>query len=310
LVTAFGERYDGNADVEFVDVGMFGTWGEWNLSGNSYSDCSTPIPDDSIIDDYVNMHLSAFPTTPLTMAMGQHAVTVYANANGVGWRGDCFGDWDMYGPGWSHMGVEYPAYLDSDPAAREAWETAPVAFEICYNLNSWLNTFAYGDTEFRATIDSGMAWHGSTVNLKYHDSLPDAYWPYVLEWQRKLGYRFVLDSISNVGAITPDNNVIITTNWTNAGVAPVYKGYRLAFRLRSASDAIAVTEITNANLKLWLPGEYQRLDTLVIADTASLDSYIIDVAILDVSADTAIIKLAIPGLRSDGWYPVSTLRIK
>ena len=309
LVTAFGERYDGNPDVEFVDVGMFGTWGEWNLAGNSYADCSTPIPDDSIIDDYVDMHLSAFPNTPLTMPMAQHAVTAYANTHGVGWRGDCFGDWDMFGT-WSHMGDEYPDYLDSDPAPRDAWETAPVAFEICYNLNSWLNTFGYGDTEFSATIDTGVAWHGSTVNLKYHDILPDAYWPYVLEWQRKLGYRFVLDSIRNVASVTPDNNVVLTTNWSNTGVAPVYRPYRLAFRIRAANDSVSVTKITPANLKTWLPGSYQRSDTIAVADTASLDSYFIDVAILDIVADTAIIKLAIPGLRSDGWYPVSTLRIK
>ena len=46
----------------------------------------------------------------------------YAVSRGAGWRGDCFGDYGMFGPGWNHM-VDVYEPAAQDPVIGNAWKT-------------------------------------------------------------------------------------------------------------------------------------------------------------------------------------------
>lgn len=310
LITDFGARYDGNEEIDFVDLGGFGTWGEWNLQGNSYSDCSTAIPDTTYLKQYVDWHVAAFPNTPLSMPMAQHTVTYYAMEQGVGWRGDCFGDWDMFGSGWSHMENEYPDFLSGDAVTDTAWRSGPVQLEVCNTITGWSNTFGYDTTVFRSTIDSALAYHASVVNLKYHDSVPDAYWPMLYDWQRKMGYRFALEEMQYVSEPDSGSTIQLASRWANNGVAPVYRPYRLAYRLRDSADAVWTQRVSTADLRDWLPGDHMILDELVLPDSVPPDGYFIDVAILNTETDSVVIKLATVGIRGDGWYEITPVEVQ
>ncbi len=58
-------RYDGHPDIDHVDLGTVGWWGEWHLSGCKYK-MPTPQNQKKIVDCY----LDAFKKTPVIMLIG------------------------------------------------------------------------------------------------------------------------------------------------------------------------------------------------------------------------------------------------
>ena len=203
-----------------------------------------------------------------------------------------------------------PAWLNGDARARDAWESGPVQLEICSSINNWDLVQGYGGAELQETIDSAVAWHGSVVNLKYLDSMPAAYWPYILQLQRRLGYRFVLNRIQNTAVVSAGDSVQVTSDWSNTGIAPVYRGYRLVYRIRSNAESVVSTKVSTVNLTTWLPGSYKLDEKIGVPIGAGKGVYNIDVGILAPVSDTTVIRLAIIGRRSDGWYTVSTLTVE
>ena len=308
LVAAFGERYDGHPRVDHVDIGGFGCWGEWNLAGESYSSCGKEVPSLDVLHQYVAWHLEAFPTTPLTIPENEAAY--YAIENGTGWRADCLGDWGMWGPNWNHMEDLYPAFLAGNPIAPEAWREGPIQFEICSSIDNWYSLYEYDEATVQATIDWSIEQHSSVINLKYLGSMPDEYWPLMLQWQRRLGFRFVLAELQHTAVSNPGSSVRVVSSWSNVGIAPVYRSYRVAYRLRDAVGSVAAVRVSGADLATWLPGEYQLDEHIALPVGMATGGYFLDVAVLDVWGDDPAIDLAIAGRRDDGWYPVSEVAVQ
>lgn len=310
LVVAFGERYNGHPRIDHVDIGGFGTWGEWNLAGDGYAACGKQVPPLDTLQQYVDWHLNAFPNTPLTIPVGAGEAGYYALENGAGWRGDCLGDWGMWSTTWNHMENEYPKFLNGNPISRDAWRQAPIQFEICNSIDNWYSRFGYRDEVVQATIDWSIEQHASVINLKYLSNMPDEYWPFMLQWQRRLGYRFVLGVLEHTVVSAPGSSVRMISSWANVGVAPVYRGYRVAYRLRDAGGSVAVMQVSKADLTTWLPGGHQLDEELALPVSMSAGSYFLEVAVLDVVEDNPAIQLGIDGRQDDGWYTVSGVTVQ
>lgn len=60
----------------------------------------------------------------------------------------------------------------------------------------------------------------------------------------------------------------------------------------------------------WLPGSHDVEDSLVVPADVVAGSYSLDVAILSEDGAAGHVQLAIDGVRSDLWYPVSTVTIE
>ena len=56
FLQALGERYDGRPDIEFLDIGSYGIWGEWHTKN--------PAPA-AVRKQIVDFYLQAFRKTPL-----------------------------------------------------------------------------------------------------------------------------------------------------------------------------------------------------------------------------------------------------
>jgi len=65
FIRRLGRRYDGHPDVDHVDLGSVGWWGEWHMSN---SKCEMPSLETrkKIVDAWID----AFPNTPLLMLIG------------------------------------------------------------------------------------------------------------------------------------------------------------------------------------------------------------------------------------------------
>src|SRR5262245_52783929 len=103
LIRAFGSRYAGSAAIDHVDIGSVGCWGEWNTACCQVVEafCKRHYPTEANQIAITDWYFRYFPETPLVMLVG--GPLKYAVSRGAGWRGDCFGDYGMFGPGWNHM---------------------------------------------------------------------------------------------------------------------------------------------------------------------------------------------------------------
>jgi hypothetical protein len=128
FIKRLGERYDGHPDIDHIDLGTVGWWGEWHMSG---SDGKMPKMETrkQIIDAY----LTAFEKTPILMLVGGKEWLTYATENGTGWRADCLGDMGGFSKTWCHMRIAYPQSV-KEQGIRGVWKKAPVAWETCWDM--------------------------------------------------------------------------------------------------------------------------------------------------------------------------------
>jgi hypothetical protein len=198
MITELAMRYDGHPDFEAVDLSIVGFWGEG--TGSSVLTQKTR-------EALVNAYTDNFKKTPLIMLLTDKKTNKYglSQAN-VGWRVDCIGDlgfWadDKSNPGWTHMYDYYPQGIINF-GMKNAWKTAPVSLEVCGTIKSWKGEkgscqYCQGYTidDVNYIIDETLKWHISSFNAK-SSGVPEEWRPLIDRWLKKMGYRFVLRSIS------------------------------------------------------------------------------------------------------------------
>ncbi len=320
LIKRLGERYDGHPDIDHVDLGSVGWWGEWHLSGSRT--CTLPTLENRkrIVDAY----LKAFRQTPLVMLIGGGECLKYAAERGTGWRADCLGDMGGFSRTWCHMRNGYPQYI-REGGIRDTWKTAPVAWETCWDMRKWVNE----GWSLRFIFNYALALHGSYVNNK-SAPLPEGadVRPELERFLRRLGYRLVLKGLAHPAKAKAGTNVELRMQWQNVGSAPCYRPYRLAYRLsgQGGYQKVLVSKITVSG---WLPGSVEVFtpeffkappdlppgpvakvaDTLSVPDDAPAGACVLSVAVVGQQAAEPVVRLGIKGRAADGWYPLSKIEV-
>ncbi len=293
MVRALGERYDGHPDLESVDMAIVGAWGE----GAGSALLSEPTRE-ALVDAYIE----SFKKTPLVMLLTDRKTNTYGLSKAhVGWRVDCLGDMGGFNPNWSHMQDYYPEGIINF-GMRDAWKKAPVTFEVCWVMQQWKNKG--WDVDY--IIDQSLKWHISSFNAK-SSPVPKEWWPNVNRWLKRMGYRFVLRRFTYPAVVEPNGKLSFTSWWENKGVAPCYKRFPLALRLRGARRT-AVLE-TDADIREWLPGDNLYDDAVFVPFDMPLGDYELDLAMLDPRTRKPKIRLAIEGRREDGWYRLGKIEV-
>lgn len=300
LMLDFGAKYNGHPAIDHIDVGWIGHWGEWHFTESEGYGSS--MPDYTTKKQYLDWMMEAFPDTMLIAQVNDTDMLKYGTENGMGWRADCFGDMK---DGWNHMDNMYPEHTQT-AGAQDVWMNAPVAFETCGWVEHWL-ILGYDVDEI---IDRGLNdFHMSVLNIKSRP-IPDEWEDEFEYFQKKMGYRLVLKRLVHMKYASPGETISFHSKWENKGVAPPYLDYPVIYRMRDASDETVSEWESDANIMEWLPGEYEIDDSFQIPDTIDYGEYSIDVSI-PATDDVipAYIKLAIEGLREDGWYSISSIDI-
>jgi hypothetical protein len=304
LLRAFGSRYGNSPDIDHIDIGSIGCWGEWNRAccQGVEAECRRLFPTEENQIKITDWYLAYFSGRPLIMLHGGQLK--YAVSRGAGWRADCFGDYGYFAPDWNHMVHAYSPVLE-DPAVAEAWKQAPVQMEVCGVMQDWYDK----QFDIDLILQKGLEWHVSVLNGK-SSPVPAAWRSRIDQFLKRVGYRFVLRELSHSPEVRAGGAVMLSSLWDNIGVAPMYHARPLAYRLRSADDRVVAQWTSSGELKRWLPGPPVRVnDTVTVPDGTPVGTYELDVAILDERGRSAAVDLAIGGKRVDRWYAVSRLRI-
>lgn len=320
FIQRLGAKYDGHPDLDHVDLGSIGWWGEWHLSRSKDAKLPTLDNRQKVVDAY----LAAFPKTPLLMLVNGGPCLKYATEHGTGWRADCLGDLGGAGRSWSHMRKGYPTWIQ-EAGVQDVWKQAPVAWETCWDLRKWV---AEG-WSLRYIFNYALACHASVINNK-SAPLPTekAAQAELRRFLRRLGYRFVLRELTHPAQAQAGATLSVSMQWQNVGSAPCYRPYRVAYRL-SDEHGTHRTLVSEVTVNRWLPGSVELFtaeffqepkdlppgELVPVADTVPLPAdlpsgrYTLSVGIVDPVSSSPSIALAIQGRNADGWYPLSTIQL-
>ncbi len=297
LLEELGKRYDGHPDLDLVDIGTVGHWGEWHMSGTE-----VPMPSLATRLAIIDAYLRAFPKTPKVMLIGDAEGMKHATEAGCGWRADCLGDWGGFSKNWCHMRNFYPQQIEKTNA-RDAWKRGPVAFESCWDMRRWKQE----EWDIRGTFDFALKYHASYLNNK-SASLPEGTRPEVERFIREMGYRLVLRRLAHPAAAQPGATITLTMTWENVGVAPPYHDYLLALRLSRGTDSSVF--FTKTSIRGWLPGTSERTESVKLSSRLKPGRYELALAAVDPVRKVPAVRLAIAGRTTEGWYPLSHIEIR
>lgn len=296
LIRALGARYDGHPDVDHVDIGSVGRWGEWHTSG-----LGLPMPETESMIRIVDAYLESFTRTPLVMNVDGGFALDYAISKGTGWRADCLGD--MREP-WSHMRVAYPSAI-REHGLGEIWKRAPVALETCWNMLHWREM----GWDVDSILNTALEWHVSVLNNKSFP-IPAGWETRIDEFQKKMGYRFALRRMEHPEKVRLGETFSLYLDWENLGVAPCYRDYPLAVEFRSMDNGQARVIRTDSDIARRLPGPLRVMLAIEAPRDLPAGEYTLGLALLDPVIGEPAIRLATAGRDEDGWYRLSRIRLR
>jgi hypothetical protein len=250
FLAAAAKRYDGNPNIEFIDIGTYGLWGEGHTHASSKQDKI------ELQKLHIDLHLKHFKKTPLCISddfAGHHKpgkrfpITDYALSKGVTIRDD------------SIMVGAPPMSWFHDEMAQAFWPTLPVIIETGHYGPS-VDRKAWSSELFIKSVED---YHASYMSIHWwpHDFLEknrDA----IDKINMRLGYRlmptevtwpkavriastqesYTLAVAGNTSDVTDYGDLSskfkVQWTWANKGVAPCYPGGFPALTLKDAKGGI------------------------------------------------------------------------
>lgn len=240
-VKRIGERFDGDPNFYAIDISLPGAWGEGH---------KLELYPDNILEVIVDVYTSVFRKTRLFGQVGRPGLLRYANQKiTTGWRGDGFGH-----P--LHMDELYPPNVEK---VKDMWRTVPVSFESFW----WLGEWKRQGWDIDAVIEKSLEWHISSFNGK---SLPIPFeWRDKVEaWISKMGYHFVIGSFTHPKSAEPKEEIELSLDVYNKGVAPIYTKIPLVVRL--SNEACCFEYKTDVDIRRWLPGNNEENFSIKLGD--------------------------------------------
>ena len=290
FLSALGQRYNGNPNVEFLDIGSYGIWGEWH---------ATHPASVAVRQQIIDMYLQAFPQTPLVYMSDDAELMNYALAHGVGLRRDGVGS-----PWHEERWAGTPAYANV-PTMGDAWKHAPIVFE-------WFQQYDYliaHHWSFDSAVKFMLRNHVTMINDNL-GPVPAKAMPKLETLARLAGYRFVLHEVTQARKPRAGSTAQITMKWENVGVGKLYRPYKVSVALRNAANEIVASTSSDADPRDWLPGKYIAKASLTLPANLKAGEYAVEVGLFDVAGQRQPLHIAIDAPEKDGWYLISHIKVE
>ena len=241
LIARLGEVWDPDPRVAFVELGIFGKWGEHH----------SPDPEPHMQVVAAQAFADAFPNKQVSVRHAWYQFT-----------GHGFGEyWDSF----AHYDQMYPhgASVRQMNAANQRYLTSYIGGEAAYNWGNWERqpgtnpTESVRDAEHRNFVLNGIKWlHISQLRWihAYDDQDPETQAGAELV-QKAMGYRFEIES----ARFTPDvqrGALELELSIRNVGAAPFYYDWPLVVALLDPVDHSLVWQqnFESVDIRDWVGG--------------------------------------------------------
>jgi hypothetical protein len=294
LMKAIGARYDGDPRLGYVDVGGYGSWGEYHtyaLGGDKITRENSKRLVKAVLD--------AFPKTFVLMMTPDAELLRDAMelSPRLGIRVDCVGDGGFKG-----------SRIDDVPPALERWKTAPWVGEWCGGSDA--------DNQYELGLQQVRKYHIAALSSANFPERAAAMSPSrrtaFEKANKESGYRFVLSSMT-LGPAVAGAPLTVTTSWSNVGVAPAYLPWNTTIELRDPrSDVVVFAGRSAVDLATMLPTGDKPVevkDTFTLPATVPAGSYDVHVRVTSPRNYPGPLRLAITGREQDGSYRLGALTV-
>jgi hypothetical protein len=237
LIERLGECWDNDPRVAFIEMGIFGKWGE---------------------------HHSPFPTPEMQKLVGDTFVKAFKNKKlTVRRMWQHFNDYSFgqYWDSWAHYDQMFSQGTKIDSLNKTGrYKDSFIGGEAAYD---WGNghiqpgpspTASVADENHRNFVINSIRWlHCTQLRwIENYDQKNEAAVKGAEEIQKAFGYRFVLDEVR----FSLDNSLKIEFDVTNTGSAPFYYNWPVEVALLDPETKKPVWKSTfDTDIRKWMPGE-------------------------------------------------------
>ena len=252
FIAAFGQRYNNDPRMGFIDIGLYGFWGEWHVYPRN--DFEMPQANK---DRLLRAYLKAFPNKKLIIRDPE--ATPNSNfKNAIGYYDDSFGlstmkiNWGF----WEKM---------KRSGLTNSWKTHPMAGEVHPSIDEkdlfakWSYVNGEHDNNFedciRTTHASVMVKHG----LFSSSNLNSTVYKNALRATKLMGYQFFVKSVK----LNPksNNSINVELKIQNRGIAPFYYDWKVELgAISTANGSFKSISTSSFNLPEMQPStqDYSR----------------------------------------------------
>ncbi len=240
-IKAFGERFDGDPTLAFVDVSLPGAWGEGS---------SCELFTQEQLKEFADIYTDTYKNTLLIGQIGEPWLVHYMREQAsVGWRADCIGQPRL-------MREIVPPMVAK---MLDVWETGHVSFEAYW----WLGEWQRKGWDLDGIIQTTLNWHVSTFNGKSLP-IPRKWQKKVDAWVAKMGYHFALEEVVLPNAVKAGEECTIEFTVNNVGVAPLYHYLPLILRVSKGNRVVDLP--LDVDMRTWAPGRHTQTVTVALPD--------------------------------------------
>jgi hypothetical protein len=310
LILALGREFNFDQRLAFIDIGLFGNWGEWHMWPFKYpAYTGAQVATKENREALVDMHIEAFPDVPLVMMTEDDETLMYAlrKSKFIGWRRDSLGSWVFDENAFMR---DLRLRPDDWQIFIDRWKTAPVVTEF-------ITPFDQEDPEvYERALRQVREYHVSMVSNGNTFDWEDISWKgrrLFLELGKTAGYRFELKSLTIPTTVIPGEGFAADWRWKNIGNAPPYELWRVLLQFRSPDrGAVVWQNRSGIDLRRMLPtgkGEWTYIDQFTLRKEVPVGIYDVYVQVIDPLGYRQPLALAIEGRQSNGAYPLGQVRV-
>ena len=244
FIAALGKRYDGDARVGFITVGLLGFWGEWHTYPHQ-NEQENWMASAAVQNEVLDAFAKGFHKTKLLLREPKPDIDVQKRA--LGFHDDSFAYQTLAPDDWHFWPKIQAAKL------TEIWKTQPIGGEVRPEVQDCIwnetneNCVPTGQEFDRCVNTTHASW---MLNQGVFKELSDAQKTRALAGARSLGYEFWVRS-ANVAA--RKNQVQLEIAIVNRGVAPFYYDWPLEIALLDKNKTIVQRFTTDWKLSSVLP---------------------------------------------------------
>lgn len=322
FVDAFGREYDGHPAIAVIQMGLYGAWGEWNMSGCRESRCT--MTNDNL-RRLIEAYTASFRSTKL---MGRNPSLGFAYDYDIGYHDDNFlfntSDFHTKSPEWkallrqqdwtyAHLQQFYD-FIDGNsgqyPSLWDAWETQMFGGEMSSQMYKPPFGSLWSGTEHEALLYSMEQFHMSWLMGIGKGNVPDtntADYEVYLNTAAHFGYDIGIVSVkAHTGRIE--------VSFSNYGIAPFYYDWPVEYWLTDQDGQVVFTyRDEDFRLSGLLPGKRAKSEML-LPDDIKAGAYTACLRFVNpseaISKNVMPLRLANDHMVRDGVYEIAHMVVE
>jgi len=287
LVAALAARYDGHADVDFIDIGTYGNWGEqhnWPYGG--------PDLTSQQLIEHMTWYKNEFSQTQLLTVWG-----IAANNPAYDWAVN------------NTIGMRRDGILGASPKGEEctrALYKEPAVFEWHRSYQDMVSGGYWSQERFWTALFNGRPSYQGTYWCLDANLMYAAEGALMRQAANLLGYHFVLESAEFPKTRGNGQTDTFVSKWRNDGLAPAYLDLKVHLSLLDAQGNVLQTIVLDLEPYQWAP--YVDTNSSYEETTSFAFQYHEDAAQLAIglfssqNLDEPDVALGIEGRLDSGWY--------